>query len=125
MKLTRRKLMALTPLTLMAAAYPSSRGVEGKISGQMQRALYRRKLIRALSAKKQLGEIGDKDYRRILAASLNPGFMKCFIDDITDAAKVAGDWVDNLQEWLSRLYEWLIENWDVVLRIALSLLMFL
>ena len=32
------------------------------------------------------------------------------------------NWVETLREWWENLVQWLIENWDVVMKIVLSLL---
>jgi len=57
-------------------------------------------------------------------AVLNSAFMDGFIEEIENVAKAAGDWLEDLQAWFKVLYDWLIENWETVLKIAMSLLMF-
>ena len=39
--------------------------------------------------------------------------------------EVAGDVFDDVLEWLTAAVNWLIENWETVLRVALSLLLML
>lgn len=92
--------------------------------GPVLRIAYRRKLIQALNVKLRAGDITRAEYWRIRRASYNPRFISAFIDEIENAAKAAGDFLDDVQAWLKALYAWLIENWDTVLKIALTLLMF-
>lgn len=39
--------------------------------------------------------------------------------------QIAGDFFDDLQGWLLAAYEWIIENWQTVLKVALTLIMLL
>lgn len=40
-------------------------------------------------------------------------------------AQASGDFLDDLSDWWNRLVAWLVENWDAVLKVLLSLLVFL
>jgi len=51
--------------------------------------------------------------------------MDGFIDEIEHAAKVAGDFLDDVQAWFRILTQWLVENWDTVLKVLLTLIMFI
>lgn len=93
--------------------------------GPVLRIAYRRQLIRALNVKLRKGEISQKDYRRIRRSSYAQRFIDGFIDEIDHAAKVAGEWVDDIQVWLKMVTDWIVENWELVLRIILSLLILL
>jgi len=84
---------------------------------------YRRRLIRALNLKANQDGMEAGQYWKLRRAASQPGYMRAFIREIDKVAKIAGDWVEDLQEWLTKLWAWLIENWDTVLKIALSLLM--
>lgn len=120
MKLSRRATLALIPAVVVGwAVNTAGAAAPPRV---WQRGVYRRKLRRALNVKHRAGEITTAQYRRARAASSGPRFMDDFADEVIHAAKVAGGFVDNVQEWLARLYDWLIENWDVVLKIILSLL---
>lgn len=94
-------------------------------SGPIQRIAYRRQLIRALNKKLREGAISRADYWKYRQASYNPLFMDGFIDEIEHAAKVAGDFLDDVQAWFRILTQWLVENWDTVLKVLLTLIMFI
>jgi hypothetical protein len=91
--------------------------------GPVHRIAYRRKFILALNVKFRRGQISKADYWKLRRASYNPAFMDAFIDEIENAAKAAGDWLEDVQAWFKVLVDWLIENWETVLKVALTLIM--
>ena len=93
--------------------------------GPVQRLRYRRRWILALNAQARRGEITPEDYRRLREASYNRRFIEGLIEGIERTAKVAGDFIDDVQAWFKKLVDWLIENWPTILKIALSLLLML
>ena len=114
--LNRRELLAAVPLTFTMADV---------VVGRTPRPLaYRWRFHRALRIQLRQRKITLKQYRRYLRASWSDRFMNRFADEIVKTAKVAGDWVDDLQVWLGKLVSWLIENWEMVLRILFTLLAF-
>lgn len=90
--------------------------------GQQLRFAYRRQLARALNVKLRRGEISRSEYWEIRKASLDVNYMDAFIEEIVHAAKEAGTFIEDVKEWLSYLWQWLLENWEIVLKLALSLL---
>lgn len=110
-------MMGTSTLTFGAESGPSP--IE---AGPVKRISYRRQLIRALNAKLRAGQISRDDYWRFRRASYDREFIEGFVDEIEHAAKRAGTFLEDAQAWLKILLDWLIENWDVVLKILLSLL---
>ena len=107
---------------------------------------FRRAFTTALTRQRKAGKIDKKTYVKLKRAAwsgmpyaLNHGFQKpdsvgTFIYHLR--AEIKGkntatgpftDLIENLDifELFERLVNWLVENWEVVLRVALSLLMFL
>lgn len=93
--------------------------------GPRLRIAYRRQLLKALRIKWRRGEITREEYRKFWRASWNSDFLDSFIDEIINAAKVAGSFIDNVKVWIRALANWLIENWPTVLKILLSLMVFI
>lgn len=93
--------------------------------GPALRIAYRRQLIRALNVKLRRGEISRSDYWVIRRASWRPDFIDAFMDEIVRAAKEAGDFLEDVKAWLRVLWQWLLDNWELVLKILVSLLLML
>ena len=90
----------------------------------VRRFQYRRRWTMALNITARRGEIAAEDYWKLRRASFQPKFMDGLIDEIERTAKVAGGWVEDVQEWFAKLVDWIVENWDTIIKVALTLLMF-
>lgn len=93
--------------------------------GPVHRIAYRNRLLRALMVQRRAGRITRIQARRIAEASFQPEFISGFVVEIEAAAKAAGDFIDDLRTWFGILTQWLIDNWELVLKVALTLLMLL
>jgi len=91
-----------------------------------------RRFLRSL---RREGRITPAEQRKYWLAAVTmeefdvEGRMAYFIDHLESCckkiAREAGDLTDDLRGWLSKAYEWLLDNWQVVLQVVLSLLVFL
>lgn len=93
--------------------------------GPVLQIAYRNRLLRALRKQLRAGKISRNQYQRIAWASFNREFISGFIVEVEAAAKAAGDFIDDVRKWFGILTQWLIDNWELVLKIALTLLMLL
>lgn len=52
-------------------------------------------------------------------------FIEHLQTECENIAQKSGAFLDDLSDWWNYLVNWLVENWDVVLKVLLSLLVFL
>jgi hypothetical protein len=81
------------------------------------------------------GRLTTIQHRRLMVASYNHliledglAFVQLLRGECLQHLKSTTDadqWYQVLREWWDNLVEWLVENWDVVLKMALSLLVLL
>lgn len=90
---------------------------------------FRRQFNLALVRLRAKGEVSGEDYRRYRAASFNVMALedgKAFIQLLREECeRKAGDLLNDLAAWWQWLTEWLVDNWQTVLKVVLSLLVFL
>ena len=84
---------------------------------------YRFKLVlrRALFHKLLRTEITSDEYRRIIAATDQPAYVK----QLKRELQIASGFLEDAQAFLEAAWKWMLDNWELVLKIALSLLLFL
>ena len=85
--------------------------------------------LRALRFQQRAGKITAGEakvfHAAIVSKELND-YGRTYAHELCiDLSKTASELFDNLADWWSRLFQWLIENWDLVLKTALSLLIML
>lgn len=91
--------------------------------GPVLRIGYGTRLRIALRRQLKHGKISRKDYQRLVSASWNREFISGFVEEVEQAAKIAGDFIDDVKRWFKILVQWLIDNWELVARILFSLLL--
>lgn len=115
-------------LTLTSTAIGTTGGA-GELGvnepGPVLRIAYRNRFLRALRILRRQGKITRQEHSRFAWASFNEDFISGFVTEVQGAAKAAGDWVENIREWFKMLTDWIVENWPTILRIVLSLLVFI
>lgn len=83
--------------------------LSGKITPQQQRKYW----LAAVTSQ----EIEYKDKQAFLIVHLQKECEKI--------AKASGDFLDDLSDWWNLIVAWIVENWEVILKVLLSLLVFL
>lgn len=112
----------MTGLTSIGAENPGLDPVELE-PGPVLQIAYRNRLLRALRVQRRAGKITHAEYQRFAWASFNRDFISGFVTEIEHAAKKAGDFIDDVRAWFKILTQWLIDNWELVLKVLLTLIM--
>lgn len=87
-----------------------------------------RKVRRVARRQKRRGKIDQVTYQKIVVGSRDPATVKKWRSAVEKGVsgapwlvKTGGDW----RERLTEIWDWFIENWPTILKIILSLLVFI
>jgi len=89
-----------------------------------------RRIRTAVRIKLRRWEINEDQARRLLAGSRDPGVVRRWRKTLEEDPKCQAPWVDKDPELLTgidwkSIWNWLLDNWPMILKILLSLLVFL
>lgn len=90
---------------------------------------------KALWQQRVAGKITPKQHRRYWLAAMNyeryfykkkrGTFIGHLERECQEVARASGAFLDDLSDWWNRLVAWMVENWDVVMKVLLTLVVLL
>lgn len=111
-------------------------GIESAVGAELDLKLlgredwtFRRDFLRALRRQERRGEISKKEaevFRKAIHSGKKNDQGRTYLQQLRfEVQHIAEGLVDDLRIWWDRLVVWLTDNWELVLRVAVSLLLFL